>query len=246
LPSGLTFHANGNSSATISGVPAAGSAGTYNLRILTSAGLYQPIEQSFVLTVSAPTSPSITGLTTANFAVGLPGSFTTSQASGSPTPVLSETDIAGDGTGLPAGLTLKDNGDGSATISGTPATGTAGTYHLVLHASNGVSPDGTEDFTVNVGQPVAPAFSGHYQTTFTIGTANSYTFSAGGTPTPNLSVSGINGFPTVSISFRDNGDGTATLFATPEQGTRGTYYLVLGATNGVSPGAITSLVLTIV
>jgi hypothetical protein len=246
LPSGLTFHGNGDGTATISGVPAAGSAGTYNLRLLSSdnPGFY--LDQSFVLTVGVPTSPDITGQTQANFAVGLPGSFTVPQATGAPTPVLSETDVAGDGSGLPAGLSFIANSDGSATIVGTPATGTAGTYHLILHATNGVSPDGTEDFTLTVGQPIAPSFSGHYQTTFTLGTANSFTFSAGGTPTPNLSLVLVNGFPNISIGFRDNGDGTATIFTTPDQGTLGTNYLVLGAGNGVSPGAITSLVLTIV
>src|SRR5256886_7151586 len=47
---------------------------------------------------------------------------------GTPTPSLTES-----GT-LPSGVTFKDNGNGTATLSGTPAAGTAATYTLTFTA----------------------------------------------------------------------------------------------------------------
>ena len=51
---------------------------------------------------------------------------------GFPVSALSETGA------LPSGLSFVDNGNGTATLAGTPAAGTGGTYHLTLSAANGV------------------------------------------------------------------------------------------------------------
>jgi large repetitive protein len=59
-------------------------------------------------------------------------------------PTLSET-----GT-LPSGVTFADNGNGTGTLSGTPAAGTGGVYHVTFTASNGVSPNATQNFTLTV------------------------------------------------------------------------------------------------
>ena len=50
---------------------------------------------------------------------------------------------------LPAGISFVA-ANGSATLSGTPAAGTAGTYPITLTASNGTSPDATQTFTLTV------------------------------------------------------------------------------------------------
>ncbi|MGC9394639.1 MAG: hypothetical protein ACP5J4_07260, partial [Anaerolineae bacterium] len=42
------------------------------------------------------------------------------------------------------------HGDGTATLSGTPATGTGGVYALTFTASNGVAPDASQAFTLTV------------------------------------------------------------------------------------------------
>ena len=55
-------------------------------------------------------------------------------------------------------MTFVDNGDGTATLAGTPAAGTGGTYALTITATNGVAPDATQSFTLTVDQ--AP---GHHQ-----------------------------------------------------------------------------------
>ena len=68
---------------------------------------------------------------------------------GFPTSALTETGA------LPAGVTFVDNGDGTATLAGTPAAGTGGTYPLTITAANGVTPDATQSFTLTVGRPGA-------------------------------------------------------------------------------------------
>ena len=89
-------------------------------------------------------APAITSADSTTFTVGTAGSFTVT-TTGSPTPTLSET-----GT-LPSGVTFADNGNGTATLAGTPAAGTAGTYPLTFTAANGSPtrpPNATQSFTL--------------------------------------------------------------------------------------------------
>ncbi len=51
---------------------------------------------------------------------------------------------------LPSGVSFTDNGDGTATLAGTPAANSGGTYSLSINAANGVSPDATQSFTLTV------------------------------------------------------------------------------------------------
>ena len=71
---------------------------------------------------------------------------------GFPTSALTETGA------LPTGVTFVDNGDGTATLAGTPAAGTGGTYPLTITAANGVVPDATQSFTLTVATQ-APAIT---------------------------------------------------------------------------------------
>lgn len=79
--------------------------------------------------------PAFTSAASTGFTVGVNGSFTVA-ASGQPKPAFSILS----GT-LPSGLTL----DGTTgALSGTPAMGTAGSYPLLLNASNSAGPDATQ------------------------------------------------------------------------------------------------------
>jgi hypothetical protein len=135
LPSGVTFD---NSTGVLSGTPAVGTNGTYNLTITASNGISPDATQNFTLTVYL--APAITSADNAIFHEGYARTFTF-KANGTPAPTFSLT-----GT-LPSGVTF-DNTTGI--LSGTPAAGTIGNYPLVITASNGISPNATQNFTLTV------------------------------------------------------------------------------------------------
>jgi hypothetical protein len=54
------------------------------------------------------------------------------------------------GASLPSGVSFVDNGNGTATLAGTPALGMAGSYPLTVAADNGVAPVGSQGFTLTV------------------------------------------------------------------------------------------------
>ena len=143
----MTFVDNGNGNATLAGTPAAGSAGVYELTITAANGVGSGVSQNFTLTVNPipPTTqaPVITSAGSTTFAAGKASTFTVT-SSGLPTPTLSEAGA------LPSGVVFVNNGDGTATLAGTPAASSAGTYHIVITAANGVGTAATQDFTFNV------------------------------------------------------------------------------------------------
>jgi hypothetical protein len=68
-------------------------------------------------------------------------------ATGYPIPTLSE---AGS---LPSGITFVDNGNGTATLAGTPTAGTEGVYNLTFRAINNVGSGlASQSFTLTVNQ----------------------------------------------------------------------------------------------
>jgi hypothetical protein len=50
-----------------------------------------------------------------------------------------------------------DNHDGTATLSGSPQGGTGGAYALTISASNGISPDVRQVFTLTVSTVPPPS-----------------------------------------------------------------------------------------
>ena len=108
-------------------------AGDSNFGGSTSAGVSH--------TVNA--APAIISANTITFVVGMGGNFAVT-ATGYPVPSLSQTGS------LPGGVTFTDNGNGTATLGGTPAFGSSGTYPLTFTASNGINLDATQNFTLVV------------------------------------------------------------------------------------------------
>ncbi|MBE7187650.1 glycoside hydrolase family 3 C-terminal domain-containing protein [Jatrophihabitans endophyticus] len=140
LPAGVTFTDNGDGTATLAGT-APTKTGTYPITIIARNGVSPTVKQVFLLYVGKPSS--LTSPSTAQFTAGSSGSFTVT-TSGFPPTTLTES-----GT-LPTGLTFTDNGDGTASIKGTPATGTQGSYPITVTAANGLSPAAMQTITVTV------------------------------------------------------------------------------------------------
>ena len=231
LPTGLTFVDNGDGTATLAGTPAPGTHGHYTFTVTADNGIGTPATQSFALTVQV--APGITSADNTTFIEGSAGSFTVT-STGLPTAGLSESGA------LPTGVSFTDNGDGTATLAGTPAPGTNGVYNFTIDATNGVSPDASQPFTLTV--DVAPTITSQDNATFTEGSAGTFTVVSTGRPTAALTESGHlpNG-----VSFADNNDGTATLAGTPAAGTHGVYHFTITANNGVAPNATQAFTLTV-
>ncbi len=227
LPAGVTFKANSNGTATFSGTPTKG--GSYIETITASNGVSPKATQSLVITVDQ--APAITSAASATATVGTAFSFSV-KTSGYPTASISD-----NGATLPAGLSLTDNGNGTATISGTPAS-SGGVYGLTITASNGVGQAATQSFALTVRQ--APAITSAASAAATVGTAFSFTVQATGYPIPTLSRAGT--LP-AGVTFKANSNGTATFSGTPTKG--GSYTEAITASNGVSPKATQSLVITV-
>ncbi len=99
LPLGVTFVDNFNGTATLAGIPAVGTDGTYPLTITAANGVLPDATQSFTLTVGAAEAPVITSADSTTFTTGTAGTFTVT-TTGTPTPALSETGA------LPSGVTF--------------------------------------------------------------------------------------------------------------------------------------------
>ncbi len=185
-----------------------------------------------------PQPPSITSDASTTFTVNQAGSFTVTTTGDAPM-ALSETGA------LPSGVTFTDNGDGTATLAGTPQVGTGGSYPITITASNGVPPDATQDFTLTDLEP--PTITSNDAATFTVGQAGTFTV----TTTPGYDAAGDgqvslgeSGSLPAGVTFTDNGDGTATLAGTPQVGTGGSYSITITASNGVPPDATQDFTLT--
>jgi hypothetical protein len=173
-------------------------------------------------------APAITSANTTTFTVGTAGSFTAT-ATGSPTPVLSETGA------LPGGVSFVNG-----VLSGTPAAGSAGNYPVTIRATNGVNPVATQAFTLRIVNPsgVAPVITSANTTAFAIGVPQSFTFTATGTPAPTISLTGT--LPP-GLSFA-NGVLSGTL---PAGTSVSPSFFIVRATNGVNPVATQTFRLTI-
>jgi hypothetical protein len=231
LPSGVAFLDSGNGSATLSGTPSAGAGGSYTLTITAANGVSPSATQLFTLTVNG--AAAFTSANAATFPVGSSASFSVT-ASGFPAPTLTESGA------LPSGVSFKDNGNGTGTLNGTPAAGSAGAYHLSFTAHNSSGSDATQAFTLTVSQ--APAFTSSGSTTFQVGSAGTFTVAAAGFPSPSISESGA--LPT-GVTLVDNKNGTATLSGTAAAGTGGSYPVVITAQNGAGANATQSFTLSV-
>ena len=128
LPAGVSLVAGANGSATLEGTPNPGAGGAYLVTITASNGILVPATAPLHLTIDE--APTITGAPASlSVTAGAPMAPLTVAAAGYPTPAISA-------LGLPAGLSLVDHLNGTATVAGTP-TGTVGrTTTVTLRARN--------------------------------------------------------------------------------------------------------------
>ncbi|MFZ3262496.1 MAG: choice-of-anchor D domain-containing protein [Terriglobales bacterium] len=206
-----------SSSGMLSGIPTTSSMSNFSVTFTDRWGASNTKE--FALTVNQ--APVFTGANSAVFTIGVAGSFTVTTA-GYPTPSLTEMGH------LPSDLTFVDNGNGTATLSGTPTVFVGGDFPITFTAKNGIGSPATQAFTIILQQ--APSFTSANNAVFVYGVPNSFTVTTVGFPVPSIHEAGT--LPPW-LTFVDNGNGTATLAGTPSY-TSGTFALVLTATNVVA------------
>jgi hypothetical protein len=222
------------SSSTLSVTPSASAAaGTYPVTI-TGTGTTTH-STTFTLTVDTP--PAVTSPATTTFTQGVAGTFTVT-TTGSPAPAITHTGA------LPTGVTLADNGNGTATLAGTPAVGSNSSYPITITATGAGSP-ASQSFTLTVSPPsdftialqptTATVTAGSAATatvsTTAIGTAPNVALSASGQPTGAL------------VSFNPGtvtAGGSATMSVTTSSSTpAGTYTVTVTGTSSAAVHAAT-------
>ena len=153
-----------------------------------------------IINVGLP--PTITSANTTAFTVGSAGAFqvTTTGFPINPGMTISETGA------LPAGVSFVDNGDGTATLAGSPAAGTVKTYPISITADNDISPNATQSFTLTINKAATTTSLASSLNPSTVGRAVTFT----ATVTARVSGAGI---PTGQVIFYDGATslGTGTL-----------------------------------
>ncbi|GAB2987927.1 beta strand repeat-containing protein [Nocardioides montaniterrae] len=178
-------------------------------------------------------APTVDGPAHLDVTVGSATDASTYTATGSPLPTLTA-------TGLPAGLRLVDNGDGTAALSGAP-TGPGAEVHATITATNEA---GATDYPVTVVVHQAPTLSGPSSDTFTVGHAGGADVftQTGGFP---IATQTVDGTLPGGVTFTDGGSGTSTIAGTPATGTGGVYPLTVRGSNGTGPDAAWPFRLTV-
>ena len=221
LPAGVSL----SSSGVLSGTPT--QSGTYSITVTASNGVSPNATASFTLHVTAPPTittpaPTISAPTSATFDVGTASSFQIGSA-GYPTSTLSLSPTST----LPKGLRFSAGSAGTATISGTPAAGTGGSYLVVVDARSSA---GAATQAIHVVVDAEATFISSQTIDLDAGTSVSYRVtSTDGYPVPSLTATGL----PAGLSFGAQANGTASISGTLQTTAEGTYHLVFTATSSL-------------
>ena len=186
---------------------------------------------AYLFLVKPPPAPAFTSGTAVTFQVGHAGSYTVATTR-LPTPSISESGF------LPGGVTFTDNGDGTATLAGTP-TRQGGIHHRVPGAKH--REPGCIPILLADDKSTSPRSPAGTRSPSMPGTVGSFARTTVGYPVPAISEAGS--LPS-GVTFQDNGNGTATLSGTPTAS--GVYHLIITAQNRISFNATQVLTLTVV
>jgi urease beta subunit len=125
---------------------------------------------------------------------------------------------------LPAGVSLVDNGTGTAALTGTPGPLAGGVYSITLTATTGVGAPVAQIFTLTVYQ--APAITSADNDTVTAEVAmKPFTVTVTAYPLPSLRASGL----PLGVHLTNNFDGTGTITGTPKATASGVYHVSISA-----------------
>jgi hypothetical protein len=202
---------DGNGGATYLGFYGTGGAQVHTITVTTDPGAGGFAVGEF----GAAKRISFTSASSDTVTYGHPFSFTVATSSGG-APAITKSGL------LPAGVHFTGNGDGTATLSGTPTGRSQGVYPLTFYANGGGF--ARQAFTLTVHR--APGLR-HVGTVHApIGAAMDQPIRATGYPVPALTESGP--LP-AGLSFTRHGNGTGDIAGTPAAGSSGHYPVTITA-----------------
>ncbi|HXB73500.1 MAG TPA: putative Ig domain-containing protein [Candidatus Acidoferrales bacterium] len=253
LPPWLTLHDNGNGTATLSGTPPGGTAGTFLVQISVTTA-FAGVNQIHYYPVTVSNTPVFTSASLASLTAGSAASLSISANMGT---------VSLTGT-LPTGLTF--TAGNPATIGGTPAAGTGGQYTLTLTDDAGAAGTATQRLILNVND--APKITSQNTATMFVGTPGMFAVTTTGFPSISTHALPANPLPPTDpsqgngmyfaatglpLSLRASnldsagfGGGTLTIQGTPTAGDVGMHAVQITAQNGVGQPATQALMLNIV
>ena len=140
-----------------------------------------------------------------------------------------------DGTGTNF-LSITDNGDGTATLSGIPLNEDVGSHVVTVTATDSGSATATETFTIVVTDTNdAPTIDSTHITSATEDALYTYTITA---TDPDGNEQAVYTYDATTnpdwLSFTDNGDGTATLTGTPDNSDVGDHTVSFSVSDGTA------------
>jgi hypothetical protein len=230
-PGWLTLTKTGSTTATLSGTPTNAQVGDHSviLKVTDKGGL--SATQSFTITVAnVNDQPSF--LSAPVTGVNPDSPYTYNIVTTDPDLIHGDS-LTITATTLPPWLTLNDNGNGTATLTGTPTTLQIGDHPVVLVVTDLYGSFDTQSFTISVSYVnKAPYFT---STPIENATENvKYTYNITATDPDLIYGDSITIIATTKpgwLTFSDKGDGTATLTGTPTNAQVGSHSVVLKVTD---------------
>ena len=189
-----------------------------NTLTVTAAATPNYLQGQKQVTLVVDEAPSITSANNTTFTVGTTGNFQVT-STGYPARTYSET-----GT-LPSGVTFNT---ATGVFSGNAAALSGGKYNLVLGATNGISPNASQNFILTVNE--APTITSGSSVTFLEGIAGTtFQVTSIGFPAPTFALT-TGKLPT-GLSLNPT---TGLISGTPAEGILGSYPVTITATNSVA------------
>ncbi|MEZ4945872.1 MAG: putative Ig domain-containing protein [Cyclobacteriaceae bacterium] len=234
LPAWLSFTPSGNGNGTLVGTPTNGDLGSHQVKLNIEDASGTSVEQVFTINVdNANDPPSFTS--TPVIAVNEDDLYSYS---------ISTTDPdVGDvkfitALSKPAWLTLIDNEDGTAVLSGTPRNADVGVSNVVLNVEDGIGANVNQNFSITVTNTNdAPAFTSVPVTGSIQDVQYSYSIFASDPDVGDVIVITATTKP-AWLTLTDNGNGMATLQGTPTNANLGANGVTLRVTD-VSGASVT-------
>jgi hypothetical protein len=132
---------------------------------------------------------------------------------------------------FPSGVTFQNFHDGQGQIAGTPAAGTAGTYTVIITASNSIG-KAEETVTIVVADNTQPKFTNAGSTVFDVGKLDAFFFSTTLPKHDTAATLSEQGALPTGVTFKPGTHGNATLTGKPAAGTGGVYVITVFADAG--------------